>query len=870
MRSGSRHTPVLILVPTILFVWVSASPAGADGGYFTTSESVAVSADQRAIIIQNGREISITYSTGYTGQGDDFSWIIPVPVPPALEDVREAGEDGERAFELLDRHTAPVYTRRSGCFPAGTEVLTAEGPRPIETIGPGAEVHSFDPSLGRWVLKNVVRRHTHRYTGDIVTIRLGSAVIRATGNHPFFVERGDDLASRPLPRDVPEAEQGAAQRGRWVEARDLQEGDVLLDKGGRGPVVAAVSSRDEDVEVYNLQVEGLHNYAVHRQGILVHNKGGKEEPATPESLVTVYGQVTLEHYQVSILGAAAASPLLSWLARNGYAVDPVAERVLDAYIEEGWAFAAARLNPGERRRYENEFLPPLTIRYRDHRLVFPLRISSVSTVDTVRITLYVIAESTVSASNLPTTPLAFRESIPWNMDAEAYVEDCIRETAGSGAGGEPGLVVLLKGKHQAPQDLRMVENSSGLGGVGEWLQHQSPVDLRAALEGLMEEPFPPDTGTRLTRLEARLGPSEMTRDIRLAADPTPLAFRVEMATGQSEPGTQWKVPGLSGVTALAIGGRHTLALGEDGTVWSWGVNQYGELGDGTTTERLAPVQVRGLTDVVAVAAGNYHSVALRRDGTVWTWGGNWSGQLADGGTTDSCAPVQVPGLSGVIAVSKHMALDEDGSVWTWGYNYQGQLGDGTRTHSRSPIRVRGLPPATAVSAGFSHSVAVAEDGSVWAWGENLYGQLGDGTSTDHHKPIRVPGISGVVAVCAGFSHTAAVKADGTVWTWGNTYEDESGYPPKNPRPVQLKGLPRIVALSAASAQGKHTVALAEDATVWGWGQSGSGQLGDRGSIPPTTPAQITGLSGVVALAAGEWQTAVVARDGTVWIVGGYR
>jgi len=166
--------------------------------------------------------------------------------------------------------------------------------------------------------------------------------------------------------------------------------------------------------------------------------------------VTVYGKVILEHYEVSILGATAASPLLDWLRINGYTVKRAARRVLDAYIRENWAFIAVKLNPGQRRNYKNEFLPALTFKYWDEKLVFPLRISTVSTTETVKITLYVIAESTVASSNLVTAPLVLRESTTLWKEPEGHLEDCIRESAGRDG---QNVVVLWKGPFQAPDDL---------------------------------------------------------------------------------------------------------------------------------------------------------------------------------------------------------------------------------------------------------------------------------------------------------------------------------------------------------------------------------------------------------------------------------
>ena len=209
------------LIFLILFFFPACS-AQADGGYFSR-RAVAVSADQRAIIIKKGNEISMTFSTGYTGEGEDFGWIIPAPVPPTIEDVSEAGEEGEEAFRILDEYTAPAITVREksgGCFPAGTEVLTGDGPRAIETVNPGTEVYGCDPASGKWMLQRVRKLQTLRYQADMIAIEIGQDTIRATGNHPFYVLSGDRLASRPLPVDIPTEEQETSGAGRWVEARD--------------------------------------------------------------------------------------------------------------------------------------------------------------------------------------------------------------------------------------------------------------------------------------------------------------------------------------------------------------------------------------------------------------------------------------------------------------------------------------------------------------------------------------------------------------------------------------------------------------------------------------------------------------------------
>ena len=245
---------------------------------------------------------------------------------------------------------------------------------------------------------------------------------------------------------------------------------------------------------------------------------------------------------------------------------------------------------------------------------------------------------------------------------------------------------------------------------------------------------------------------------------------------------------LSGVvTAIAAGYNHIVVLKSDGTVWGWGDNAGGQLGDGDTNsiwgKPVYEVQALGLSGVTAVAAGGSHSVALKSDGTVWAWGYNDSGQLGDGTTTNRSTPVKVSGLSGVIAIAAGcwgqytVALKSDGTVWAWGDNNSGQLGDGT-THywgQTTPVQVSGLSGVTAIAAGVWQTMALKSDGTVWAWGDNSYGQLGDATTTIRSTPVKVLGLSGVTAISTGESHSVALKNDGTVWAWGNNGSGQLGH-----------------------------------------------------------------------------------------------
>jgi alpha-tubulin suppressor-like RCC1 family protein len=298
-----------------------------------------------------------------------------------------------------------------------------------------------------------------------------------------------------------------------------------------------------------------------------------------------------------------------------------------------------------------------------------------------------------------------------------------------------------------------------------------------------------------------------------------------------------EVSSLTNVVIAAGGTSHSLAAKADGTVWGWGLNYYGQVGDGTRTHRNTPVQVSGLTNVVAVAAGETHSVALKSDGTVWAWGNNGSGQLGDGTTTQRLTPVQVSGLSGVIAIAAGqyftLALKSDGTAWGWGNNGSGQLGNGTSTSSSIPVRSGTVYDAVAISAGAGYAVALKADGTVWDWGSNSLGQLGNG-STGNYSLVAVQaiGITNAIAVAASQNHTLAVKSDGAVMAWGHNGQGQlgDGTITGHNTPASVSNLINVTSVSAG---GYHSVATARYNAVnviWAWGLNSLGQLGDETTI----------------------------------------
>jgi alpha-tubulin suppressor-like RCC1 family protein len=229
--------------------------------------------------------------------------------------------------------------------------------------------------------------------------------------------------------------------------------------------------------------------------------------------------------------------------------------------------------------------------------------------------------------------------------------------------------------------------------------------------------------------------------------------------------TPVQVVNLTDVIAVASGNVHCIALKNDQTVWTWGYNLYGNLGDGTNVNSNVPVLVSGLSGVVAIGAGEDArcSFAVKNDGTLWSWGENSKGQLGDGTLINRNVPVMVPGLSGIMAVSAGwghaMALQNDGTVWTWGMNNAGQLGHGNTTDSPTPIHVSNFDNVATVVCGGEHSLAKWNDGSVWAWGNNYSGQLGDGTNVNRSLPEQVIGLCQDTVTSANEPQTSGLSAN---------------------------------------------------------------------------------------------------------------
>jgi YD repeat-containing protein len=313
----------------------------------------------------------------------------------------------------------------------------------------------------------------------------------------------------------------------------------------------------------------------------------------------------------------------------------------------------------------------------------------------------------------------------------------------------------------------------------------------------------------------------------------------------------------------------------DGTLWTCGYNGYGQLGDGTTTTRSSPVTTAGGgINWKQVAGGGYHTAAIKTDGTLWTWGDNYNGQLGDFIDNRSSPGTTAGGGSNwkqVTCGNRHIAaIKTDGTLWTCGYNLNGELGDGTQTQKSSlETTAGGGTNWRQVACGEIHTAAVKTDGTLWTWGANYHGNLGDGTGNFKSSPeTTAGGGTNWRQVSCGTNYTAAIKTDGTLWTCGYNGHGQLGDGTATERSSLVTTAGGGTNWKQVSCGGFHTAAIKTDGTLWTWGRNLYGGLGDgtgtERSSPETTAGGGTNWKQVDG---GNDFTAAIKTDGTLWTWG---
>lgn len=303
-------------------------------------------------------------------------------------------------------------------------------------------------------------------------------------------------------------------------------------------------------------------------------------------------------------------------------------------------------------------------------------------------------------------------------------------------------------------------------------------------------------------------------------------------------GTNWKqINGSS---------EHKAAIKTDGTLWIWGSNSEGQLGDNTITTRSSPVQtISAGTNWKQVSVGRYHTAAIKTDGSLWLWGNNFRGQLGDNTTTRKSSPVlTVSGGFNWKQVNANgedntCAIKTDGTLWTWGRNDYGELGTNDRTARSSPVQtVAGGTNWKQVAQGTGHTVAIKTDGTLWTWGRNNYGQLGDNTRTNRSSPVQtISGGTDWKQVACGRLHTAAIKTDGTLWLWGVNFQGHLGDNTTTDKSSPVQTVSGGTNWKQVSSGYDHTAAIKSDGTLWLWGRNNGGELGDNTVVDKSSPVQ---------------------------------
>jgi alpha-tubulin suppressor-like RCC1 family protein len=374
-------------------------------------------------------------------------------------------------------------------------------------------------------------------------------------------------------------------------------------------------------------------------------------------------------------------------------------------------------------------------------------------------------------------------------------------------------------------------------------------------------------------------------------------------------------------TTLASGSAadHALAIRNDGTLWAWGANTSGQLGDGSIADKNTPVQIGVAADWARISAGSLHSLGIRSDGTLWAWGNNESGQLGDGSNETRLTPVQIGSATTWVSVKAgafhSIGIRTDGTLWTWGINSNGELGTGDNTSQNMPVQIAGAADWVSISAGSSHSLGIRSNGSLWTWGDNQYGQLGDGSNADKNVPVQVASGGSWVNVSGGGYHSLAIKSGGTLWAWGRNDKGQLGtgtYTNTN-TPAQIGNHEYYTATSAgmyhssvigrgfstlfftwgsneyqqigngsgsntpspyhvaysdrwvSSTLGKsHSFGITSDGQTWAWGRNLSGQLGNSSITGQATPVRSGCLGDWAVIDTNDFHTLAIRSDGTAW------
>jgi alpha-tubulin suppressor-like RCC1 family protein len=339
--------------------------------------------------------------------------------------------------------------------------------------------------------------------------------------------------------------------------------------------------------------------------------------------------------------------------------------------------------------------------------------------------------------------------------------------------------------------------------------------------------------------------------------------------------TNIEIPTQIGTTKdweiVVAGTMHNLAIKNNGTLWAWGQNSDGQLGDGTIDNKSSlPKQVETSTNWKMIFAGGAHSMAIKNDGTVWTWGRNSSGQLGDG-TFSNNIPSQIgTDIDWRMVLADYfnsMAIKNDGTLWAWGLNSSGQLGDGTTENQSKRTQIGVSTDWKIVFTYNKSSMAIKNNGTLWAWGDNSYGRLGDGTTINRVTPIQIGTSNDWKHIIPKTNYTLAIKNNGSLWKWGGLPDGTN----TNHKIITQIGTDTdwyMIDACSNTNGGDTMIAIKNNGTLWGWGNNLAGQLGDGTTSDKTTPTQIgTSTDWKFVVADNGSRFLAIKNNGTLWTWG---
>lgn len=295
---------------------------------------------------------------------------------------------------------------------------------------------------------------------------------------------------------------------------------------------------------------------------------------------------------------------------------------------------------------------------------------------------------------------------------------------------------------------------------------------------------------------------------------------------------------------ISAGNSHNLALKSTGTLWAWGRNGDGQIGIGSNASMFtSPQQIGTATNWNKISAGDEFCIALKTDGTLWAWGDNTYGQLGDNSAIDKNAPVQIGTQTDWIQISAGtdhvLALKSNGTLWAWGRNNVGQFGTASPLSSLVPIQIGTDTNWNQIFAAREHSIALKTDSTYWVWGANSNGQFGNGTTTSSATPTAITGFNNPIQISKGHQHSVIIKQDGTLWSTGGNASGQLGNGNNTQQTTAVQENTLATNWAIVASKVSHTAALKSDGTLYTWGANLYGQLGDGSASAKNTPTIIS-------------------------------